>query len=139
MYLPVVYAACVATTRIAATARIPVNDATRSGPATCSRPPWAVVSAWVIPCGPGVVPPRPPPRFLSLDRSGCRLISTPEIRVFSSAFSVSRDNLAGSSTSEWSGLIVMWPKSLRCKPPSLAIAPTIEPGPTLCRLPTAMR
>src|ERR1700733_10817245 len=83
--------------------------------------------------------PRPPPRFFSAARSGCRLISTPEMRVFSSAFSVAWGNLAGNSTSEKSGLIVMWPKSLRCKPPSLAMAPTIAPGPILCRLPTAMR
>ncbi len=75
--------------------------------------------------------PRPPRRFFSAARSGCRLISTPEMRVFSSAFSVAWGNLAGSSTSEKSGLIVMWPKSLRCKPPSLAMAPTIAPGPIL--------
>ena len=33
----------------------------------------------------------------------------------------------------------MWPKSLRRRPPSLAIAPTIWRGSTLCRLPTAIR
>lgn len=52
---------------------------------------------------------------------------------------VSRDSLAGSSTKEWSGRIEMCPKSLRCKPPSFAMAPTIAPGITLWRLPTAIR
>ena len=127
------------TTRRAATARIPVSDATRSGPATCSSPPWAVVSARVIRVRSRRFAPRSRRRALSRPRSGCRLISTPEIRVFSRAFSVSRDNLAGNSTNEKSGPMVMWPKSLRCKPPSLAMAPTIAPGPILCRLPTAMR
>ena len=140
MYLPVVYAAWVADheKRCDGADTGQRRDPVRPGDLFESAL-AAVVSAWVIRCVPAAVRRDQHAGGCLEPRSGCRLISTPEIRVRSSAFNVSRDNFAGSSTSEKSGLMVMWPKSLRCKPPSLAMAPTIAPGPILCRLPTAMR
>ena len=131
------------TTSMAATARMPVSDATRSTPETCSSPPWASVSSDSVIRR--VFCAAYPHRGGAFSEAS-RLTAPAEGRSAhprcgcAQAFSASPwAALAGSSTSEKSGPMVMWPKSLRCSPPSLAMAPTIAPGPTLCRLPTAMR
>ncbi len=66
-------------------------------------------------------------------------ISLPEIRVEASASHAPCGSFTGSSTSEWSARMSMWPKSSRPRPPSLARAPTIWRGSTRCLRPTLMR
>jgi len=78
-------------------------------------------------------------RWEGAPESRRRSIILPLIRVLRSASQAPAGSFSGSSTREWSIRMLMWPKSLRARPPSLAIAPTIWRGSTLCRLPTAMR
>jgi len=72
-------------------------------------------------------------------RSGRSSISLPLMRVPVSRARVPPGRSAGNSTIEKSGMIRMWPKSSRLRPPSFASAPTIWRGSTRCRLPTSMR
>ncbi len=75
---------------------------------------------------------RAPPseRWAELLGAGRSSISLPLMRVVSSRRSTSTLRSAGSSTSEWSILMAIAPKSPRDRPPSLASAPTIWRGST---------
>jgi hypothetical protein len=67
------------------------------------------------------------------------LISSPPILVLERAFHCSLESSAGSSTNEKSERMSIPPIWLEWKPPSFARAPTIEPGWTRWRRPTAIR